>query len=283
MVADRIQEEGESVLHSHQYGSVGGRSAVDVLYRSVVEATKCLDSRGSVVWAFWEVKGGFQNVWSPDVLVRMAECTLLQCWNMWLERFMSRREFEVAWYGKVRGRGAVAKGVPQRSPLSPVLFLVYMALILEEMERHVPEEVGSVTIRFPSSVDDLHSWLYDRQGAEDEEGRRQRMSDLVVRVQGVVNDMGVEHELPLAADKKEAMVLGCDSRPKTRRGRVAEMVKWLGVILHDCLDFKEHWLHRIGKARSLFGVISGVGNSRWGIGLVSWRAAYIGMICAVAS
>ena len=88
-----------------------------------------------------------------------------------------------------------------------------------------------------------------------------------------MNDMGVEHELPLAADKKEAMVLQCDSRPKTRRGRVAEKVKWLGVILNDCLDFKEHWLHQIGKARCLFGVISGVGNSRWGIGPVSWRAA----------
>lgn len=52
--------------------------------------------------------------------------------------------------------------------------------------------------------------------------------------------MGVEHELPLAGDKKEAMVLQCDSRPKTRRDRVAEKVKWLGVILNDCLDFKEH-------------------------------------------
>lgn len=148
---------------------------MDVLYRSVVEARKCLDSRGSVGWAFWEVKGGFQNVRSPDMLVRMAEGAPLQCWNMGLERFMSRREFEVAWYGKVRGRGAVAKGVAQRSPLSPVLFLVYMALILEEMERHVEEEVGSMTIRFPSSVYDLHCWLYDRQVAEDEEGRHQRM------------------------------------------------------------------------------------------------------------
>ena len=38
VVTDRIQEEGSSILHHQQYGSVRGRSAVDVLYRSVVKA-----------------------------------------------------------------------------------------------------------------------------------------------------------------------------------------------------------------------------------------------------
>ena len=41
-------------------------------------------------------------------------------------------------------------------PLSPVLFLVFMAPILEEMERWVTGEVGRVHVQFPSYVDDLH-------------------------------------------------------------------------------------------------------------------------------
>ena len=48
VVADRIQEEGSSILHHQQYGSVRGRSAVDILYKSVVKARQCLESRGSV-------------------------------------------------------------------------------------------------------------------------------------------------------------------------------------------------------------------------------------------
>lgn len=74
---------------------------------------------------------------------------------------MPPREFEVTWDGKVRGRGVATKDIPQRSLLSLVLFLVYIALILEEMERRVKEEVGRVTMRFPSCVDDLHCRLYD--------------------------------------------------------------------------------------------------------------------------
>ena len=110
------------------------------------------------------------------------------------------------------------------------------------------------------------------------------MQDLVARVQRVVTEVAAERRLPLAADKEESTVLrgGC-GRKKRRKNGLAEKVKWLGVILDDRLDFKEHWRHRIGKARSLLGALGGVGNSRWGMSLVSWRAAYTGMVRAVAS
>ena len=61
---------------------------------------------------------------------------------------------------------------------------------------------------------------------------------------------------------------GC-GRKKNRKNGFAEKVKWLGVILDDRLDFKEHWRHRIGKARSLLGALGGVGNSKWGMSPVS--------------
>ena len=164
-----------------------------------------------------------------------------------------------------------AKGVPQGFPLSPVLFLVFMAPILEEMECRVKEDLGRVEVQLPSYVDDLHCGLYDIRGAEEEEVKRERMQDLVTRVLRVVAEVVVEQELPLAADKEESMVWkgGC-GRKKNRKNGIAEKVKWLGVILDNRLDFKEHWRHRIGKARSLLGALGGVGNSKWGMRPVSW-------------
>ena len=159
-----------------------------------------------------------------------------------------------------------------------------MAPIVEEMERRVKEEGGRVDVQFLSYVDDLHRGLYDRRVAGEEEAKRERMQDLVARVQRVVNEVAAERELPLAADKEESMVLrgGC-GRKKRRKNGFPEKVKWLGVILDNRLDFREHWRHRIGKARSLLRAFCGVGNSRWGMNPVSWRAAYTGMIRAVAS
>ena len=48
---------------------------------------------------------------------------------------------------------------------------------------------------------------------------------------------------------------GC-GRKKNRRNGIAKKMKSLGVIMDDCLDFKEHWRYRIGKARSLLGPLA---------------------------
>ena len=100
----------------------------------------------------------------------------------------------------------------------------------------------------------------------------------------MVTEVAAGRGLPLAANKEESMVLrrGC-GRKKRRKNGLAERVKWLGVILDDRLDFRENWRHRIGKTRSLLEALGGVGNSRWGMGPVGWRAAYTGMVRAVAS
>ena len=110
----------------------------------MVRAGQSLEGGGSVGCTFWDDKGGFQIVRSAEVLAGMEGCAPLRCWLSWLRRFMSPREFEVEWDDAVPGRGAATKGVPQGSPLSLVLFLVFMAPILEEMERRVKEEVGRV-------------------------------------------------------------------------------------------------------------------------------------------
>ena len=196
VVADRIQVEGRSLLHHQQYGSGRGRSAVDVLYKSVIKARQYLDGGSSVGWAFWGVKEGFQHVQSAEVMTRMEGCGPLRCWLPWLQKFMSPREFDVAWDGSFHGRGTAAKGVPQGSLLSPVLFLVFMAPILQEMQRRVKEEVGRLEVHLPSYVEDLHCGLYDRRGAREEVIKRERMQDLIGRVQRVVVEAAAEQRLP---------------------------------------------------------------------------------------
>ena len=58
-------------------------------------------------------------------------------WTPWIRQFMKAREFEVSWHNKDRGKGATNTGVPQGSPLLPVLFLIWMVPILSEMKNRV--------------------------------------------------------------------------------------------------------------------------------------------------
>ena len=180
----------------------------------------------------------------------------------------------------MRGVGSSSMGVPQSSPLSPVLFLVWMAPIVREMERRVVEEVWGVGVEFPSYIYDLHCGLYvGRRGVGDLDAieRRERMGDLLDRVSKTLKEVAGKRGLPLAEDKEERLILRDKTGRRGRRG-VAEKVKWLGVILDEDLDFGQHWEYRIRKARSLLGALDGVGYSKWGMSLLSWRQAYTGMI-----
>ena len=285
VVADRIQDFGGQLFHRLQYGSVRGRSAVDVLYRSVVRARACMDGGGSVGWGFWDVKVGFQNVVGEEVLRGLGEVEGTRGLCGWVEQFVAPRDFEVSWDGRVRGVGRLSTGVPQGSPLSPVLFLVWMAPILTEMERRIKEEVPGVGVEFPSYVDNLHCGLYeDGRAVRDLQGvdRKERMEELLDRVSFVLKEVAAERGLPLAEDKEERLVLRSKNGRRGRRG-VAEKVKWLGVILDEDLDFGQHWEYRIGKARGLLGALDGVGSSKWGMSPLSWRQDYTGMVRSVTS
>ena len=203
----------------------------------------------------------------------------------WVREFVSPRSFEVSWDGAVRGVGRSTMGVPQGTPLSPVLFPVWLAPILVEMERRIREVVPGIGVEFTLYVDNLHCGLYDLRescrGMEEVE-RREEMWDLVDRVSTVLKEVADERGLLLAEDKEERLILRGGNGRRGRRG-ACEKVKWLVVILDEDLDFGPHWETRIAKARNLLGALDGVGSSRWGMSPLSWRQAYTGMIRGVAS
>ena len=167
--------------------------------------------------------------------------------------------------------------------MSPVLFLVWMAPILTEMEKRVVHQ-GEVRVEFPTYVDDLHCGLYDTSAetrAQEEVLKGECMEELIRRAGMVVKEVAAEYDLPLGADKEESIVL----RERRRRGRrgFGKKVKWLGFIFDESLSFEPHWKARIEKAKYLVGALRGVGGSRWGMSSYSWRAAYTGMVRGVVS
>ena len=66
------------------------------------------------------------------------------------------------WDGRVRGRVRTNIGAPQGLPVSPVLFLVWMAPIIIKMETALTErfQAKRAEIEILSYVDDLQSGIY---------------------------------------------------------------------------------------------------------------------------
>ena len=81
----------------------------------------------------------------------MSKTEIGRRWKPWMKNFFRARQFTISWDGKDRGNGRKNIGVPQGSPLSPVVFLMWMAPILEEMERRVRQGTGTDI--------DHHMWM----------------------------------------------------------------------------------------------------------------------------
>ena len=140
---------------------------MEALFRAVVRSQRCLAKGGGVVWVMEDVQGGFQNGRWEVVRDRISG-TAVEGWLGWLKTFFRKREFTIEWDGKKRGRGRTNVGAPQGSPLSPVIFLIYMAPILEEMEENLTRarlsESPEGVVEIPSYMDDINGVICDREG-----------------------------------------------------------------------------------------------------------------------
>ena len=106
--------------------------------------------------------------------------------------------------------------------------MIWMAPILEEIERRVREEVG-VEIELPSYVDDIHLWIYDvgRRGARahDAQEEGEGVRELLARADRVIKEVAEERGLPLEGEKEEKLVLRRGGKKKRRRNVEVEKVK----------------------------------------------------------
>ena len=192
-------------------------------------------------------------------------------WTGYLRDFFRAREFTMEWDGVTRGRGKTNVGAPQGSPLSPVVFLIFMAPILEAMEEKV-KSTTSLEVELLSYVDDMLASIMDRKG-------RRNMDQVIDQVDGIVSEVAEEWDLPQELEKTERIVFR-----KKRKGKRkdAKWAKWLGIIVDEDLLFDHHWKSRISKSRKLLGAFSRVGSTNWGISSGSWRQLYTGMMRTVA-
>ena len=204
----------------------------------------------------WDVKGGFQNVRELEVMNRLDMSEQGKRWKRWLRSFFRERSFSIEWDGQTRGIGKTNVGVLQGSPLSPVIFLLFMAPILEEMEVKLKEELQT-DIEITSYVDDILVCLLDNSGIAN-------IKELLQQANRVVNEVAIKHNLSLQLDKHEEIVFnpGGKGSGKRKKRTEIERVKWLGIIIDETLDFDYHCKSRIDKARKLLGALSSIGSSQ---------------------
>lgn len=162
IVATRLafMAEKHHLLHWWQIGGRPKRCAVDACLmiastadeaklKKLVTSTLCMD-----------VKGAFDNVYLKRLLNTLIQKDFPCPAQKWVESFLSKRTARVAFDGEMENMTPVSTGIPQGSPVSPILLLLYISPLFEELEKEHP------SARCPSYIDDVSLLVTGKTEAE---------------------------------------------------------------------------------------------------------------------
>lgn len=157
-----------------------------------------------------------------------------------LSRHLPPRPTELTWNGEVRATTPTKTGVPQGSPLSPVLVLIGVAGAIENADNRIPHEIPSHQIKTYSYVDDFNCT------ARSKEGRRRRGRGIEAITAARKARHKVSEELERSGWTRD---LEKDARINfgAKDGREA---KWVGIIFTSDLSWKKHNNRRLNQAEA---------------------------------
>src|SRR5437588_10813983 len=127
-------EEKHYLLHKLQIGGRPKRSAVDAaMYLTTVidEANKRRQTTSTLCIV---VKGAFDNVHKERLLQTMRKMKLDQKRVRWVESFLSDRRARLSFEKDSEKMSPIVTGIPQGSPVSPILFLIYLSPLVMLMD-----------------------------------------------------------------------------------------------------------------------------------------------------
>ena len=252
IAADAIAHHCETmgILHPGQMGSRKQRSAIDAvacLIQNTHEAWKLQQLMGAL---FLDVKGAFDHVNPSRLIARLIEFNLDGDLIRWVQSFLTDRWVQLQIDNTQCPAHPVNSGVPQGSPVSPILFIIYLSGVFDAIERRVN---GIQCLSFADDIGLLAPGYSVREVCK----KLQEAAKVAI-------EWGHGNVVQFDAGKTEAVLLtrkrGRELKDQIQRAQVEvdghcvpfnlEATRWLGVWLDSGLNLKAHYQTCMRKARA---------------------------------
>jgi len=151
MMAGRLAylSEAHQLLHKDQIGGRPQRSAIDAALALAHEIDNAKHTKDEVSILLMDVRGAFDNVAKIRLLNTMKQLGFPTPIIHWTDSFLSSRYTALAFDGQREEMQSVQTGIPQGSPVSPILFLIYLQPLFDDLQKHLPN------LWTPSYLDDV--------------------------------------------------------------------------------------------------------------------------------
>lgn len=268
------------LLHPTQIGGRKQRSAIDaalLLLNEIQQARNSRKASSTVIStaAFLDIKGAFDHVDKARLLGIFRNLGLPEGLARWTEGFLTGRKTRLLVDGQLQQATEIAVGIPQGSPISPILFLIYVRSILAE------KVSNSLTIYQLSYMDDFCLLVSSTVARKNCRALEQAIIGLFTKAgqQAVEFDPG-KTELIHFHTKRLVITEGLELPGLTVKPK--EVVRWLGIWLDSKLSFKAHVEKKVNSATLAFNNLQRIGNTQKGLNYKALRLLYTTCVSSIA-
>ena len=273
--------ETYSKLHMGQMGARKQRCAIDALASLIHRVQESWAEKKLAAALFMDVKGAFDYVSRTRLIERMMKLGIDGDWIRWTQSFLTDRTVQLVIDGHDNKERDIETGIPQGSPVSPILFLIYISGVFDEVTEANP------AITSLSFVDDL-GFIATGSPVRD-------LAKTLGRVAQVVIEWGKSNAVTYDIVKTEA-VLFSKSHCQRLNKQIAtvniqigtekikfnkDATRWLGIWLDSQLKFTAHINEKVQRARTAEIQIKGL-TRNYGLAPALIRRIQIAVVQSIA-
>jgi ribonuclease HI len=245
------------VLASQQFGALPLRSSVDLTTCLTHDVEEAINSGLKATLLTLDVKGAFDAVLPGRLLRRLREQGWPDNLTRWVQSFATNRSVRVRLDGETGPETSIWCGLPQGSPISPILFMLYTAPLFW---------LGTPSRRFGYADDvallavssDLQTNCISLESALQEALEWGT-------AEGITFDPKKSELLHFTKGRKEAITDPGVSAGTHIVNASAGPLRWLGVYFDRKLRFKQHTQILSAKAHTVANALKSLGNTARGV------------------
>lgn len=260
--------ETTTLLHPSQIGGRLKKSAIDaaLLLNNEVELNKQHGLKTSAL--FLDVKGAFDHVAKNQLLAILQKLKLPISLITWVSSFLSKRLLRLRFDGQTEPFSQINTGIPQGSPISPILFLIYIRDLFTTTSTSVLSYIDDIALIASSPSFKKNTTILEREAAK-------------------LYALGAASAVEFDLDKTDLIHFSPSAKSKLKlpNGDLVapkQLVRWLGVWFDSKLTYKQHVQIRVAQAKSAFHRMARLANTERGLSPLAMRQLYMACVTSIA-